>query len=322
MAEGHAGHQTSNAYVISMTEDFCKSPSTPAAYTILQTIDVSMRQCTSVNGLGTSLLNMRSRITSVLGDEAGVGGGVKSGVNVGMCRPVADPASRVQAEGACVIMDGTIFEMNCHGAEGPGNTLGMLQYESGPLTYDDQRVDDDGARKSTQSDSKDLKRLSDKTLPDGRKVEVSRVTGMGTSHYAKGKIFLGEDADEFTMANEWQTALDDANPSAAERAAGAPGELDNVSYDDAGRRMGYFEGEARSDEASANVPYCRDWEWLQRSLSGRGRVGCSIGDQRDFYRKRGKAFREVDERLRAGDRAGADAIMKKYPTAVQIVMGG
>ncbi len=130
MADKHGAHQTGEAWVVSLTEDFCKSPTVPVGYTIAQKLDQSVLTAGTVHALGTPVLNLNSRVQTVLGNEAGVGGGVVSGVNVGMCKPVADFAPKVRAEGQCVLRHDTTMEMNCAGPGGPGNVLGKIKYLS------------------------------------------------------------------------------------------------------------------------------------------------------------------------------------------------
>jgi len=128
MADQHGAHRTSEAYVVSMCEDFCKSPSAPVGYMISQKLDMSTLVCGTVNGCGTPVLNMSSRITNVTGNEAGVGGGVVSSVNVGMCKPTENYAPKVRAEGQFILRHDTLMEMNTAGIGGVGNVLGKIVY--------------------------------------------------------------------------------------------------------------------------------------------------------------------------------------------------
>jgi hypothetical protein len=133
LADHHAAHQTSEAYVVSVCEDFCKTPTAPVGYMLYQQLAVSHAVCDSVHGCGTPVLNTASRISSVLGNEAGVGGGVVSGVNVGLCRPVLSQAKRVRAEGQFLLRNDTVMEMNMCSADGPGNAVGKIVYcSAGP----------------------------------------------------------------------------------------------------------------------------------------------------------------------------------------------
>lgn len=134
MADKHGAHQTGEAYVVSLSEDFCKSPDKPVGYMISQKLDMSTLVCKSVNGCGTPVLNMSSRITNVTGNEAGVGGGVVSGVNVGMCKPVENYAPKVRAEGQYVLRHDTVMEMNTAGRSGTGNIVGKIIFSELPNT--------------------------------------------------------------------------------------------------------------------------------------------------------------------------------------------
>jgi hypothetical protein len=132
MAPKHGAHKTTKAYVVSVVEDFCKSPTAPVGYMISQVLEVSEFVCTTVNGCGTPALNMQSRVMTVVGNEAGVGGGVKSSVNKGICKPIKDAAGSVRAEGHFLLRHCTVMEMNCASYDGPGNTFGILKYQTQP----------------------------------------------------------------------------------------------------------------------------------------------------------------------------------------------
>lgn len=126
MGDKHGAHQTDEAYVVSLCEDYCRSPTALVGYMISQTLNMSTLVCGTVNGCGTPVLNMSSLITHVTGNEAGIGGGAVSGVNLGMCKPVEGYASKVRAEGQCVLRHETIFEMNMAGPTSDGNVKGKL----------------------------------------------------------------------------------------------------------------------------------------------------------------------------------------------------
>ncbi len=42
MADKHGAHKTSEAYVVSLCEDFCKSPVAPVGYMISQKLNMSV----------------------------------------------------------------------------------------------------------------------------------------------------------------------------------------------------------------------------------------------------------------------------------------
>ena len=128
MSDEHGAHKTDKAWVISTTEDFCKSPIAPTGYMICQQLTESLFVCSSVNGCGTPVLNLCSRISCVKGNESGCGGGLVSGVNVGMCKAISNYAGAVRSETHCILRHDTIMEMNMCGANGPGNTFGKIIY--------------------------------------------------------------------------------------------------------------------------------------------------------------------------------------------------
>jgi hypothetical protein len=130
MADKHGAHQTGLAYITSVTEDYCKSPTAPVGYMLTQFLDQTVRVTNSVRWCGTPLLNMDTRFTCVLGNEAGCGGGVVSGVNKGWCKPVKSPAFNVNSEGNLVLRHGTFMEMNASTPDGVGNTVGVMKYIS------------------------------------------------------------------------------------------------------------------------------------------------------------------------------------------------
>ncbi len=127
MADNHGAHQTGEAWVVSLVEDFCKSPVAPVGYMIAGQLAASIFEVTTVRGCGTPVLNLDSRITTVVGNEAGVGGGVISGVNVGMCKPISNYTSTVRAKGQSILGHDTIMDMNCAGPNGVGNVPGKIK---------------------------------------------------------------------------------------------------------------------------------------------------------------------------------------------------
>jgi hypothetical protein len=69
-----------------------------------------------------------SRLSTVRCNEAGVGGGVLSGVNLGFCRPfLATHSTTVRVNKSFVDYDfATHMYMNCAGPDGPWNTIGQV----------------------------------------------------------------------------------------------------------------------------------------------------------------------------------------------------
>ena len=118
--------KTSDFIVKSLVPDFCLSPGAPVPYDIVGFLDESIMTSPNVRFKGFPVFDMASRVTTVWGDELGIGGGVISGVNKGMCRPFI-PVTTVRCNGFLTCRHHkTLFFMNCAGPEGPGNTIGEV----------------------------------------------------------------------------------------------------------------------------------------------------------------------------------------------------
>ncbi|WP_437998653.1 PAAR-like domain-containing protein [Sorangium sp. So ce185] len=131
MAENEALCKTGNAWVVCTEPDVCKTPigdeMKPVPYQIRACLAAGVDEATTVR-LGTfDTATMASRITTVQGDEPGTGGGVKSGVNLGYCRPVTH-STTVHAGGANVTYHTSLYAMNCAGPDGPENTFGKAVF--------------------------------------------------------------------------------------------------------------------------------------------------------------------------------------------------
>ncbi|MCA9192399.1 MAG: DUF4150 domain-containing protein [Planctomycetales bacterium] len=123
-----AARKNLEAYVASILPDVCKSPTAPVPYpVIIGTLDNSMRTESTVRFTSNEAFHAMSRVTMVTGDEAGVGGGVKSMKNVGYCMPTKW-SSNVRTKGDWLVMHDVEFEMNCLTPDSPGNTKGKLIY--------------------------------------------------------------------------------------------------------------------------------------------------------------------------------------------------
>ncbi|WP_437317248.1 PAAR-like domain-containing protein [Sorangium sp. So ce385] len=131
MAENEGLCKTGNAWVVCTEPDVCKTPigdeMKPVPYQIRACLAAGVDEATTVR-LGTfDTATMASRITTVQGDEPGTGGGVKSGVNLGYCRPVTH-STTVHAGGANVTYHTSLYAMNCAGPDGPENTFGKAVF--------------------------------------------------------------------------------------------------------------------------------------------------------------------------------------------------
>jgi hypothetical protein len=128
MAE-RATNKTAEAIVICQSPDICKTPMgpnlVPVPYPIIAKFDSSQLTAGQTNFEGNAVFHMGSYLPNVQGDEAGVGGGVTSGVNMGCCKPV-EHSSTLRVEGQWVVRHGDMMDMNCAGPKGVGNTKGRI----------------------------------------------------------------------------------------------------------------------------------------------------------------------------------------------------
>lgn len=118
--------------IVSLSPDVCLTPRgsdlVPVPYMIVSKLTWSERTVSNVKFGGQNAFTMQSRTNQVTGNEPGTGGGIRSSVNLGWCRPRSNKASFV-VNGYPVIEDRCIFEMNCAGPEGPSNTLGRIVFD-------------------------------------------------------------------------------------------------------------------------------------------------------------------------------------------------
>jgi hypothetical protein len=126
----------------------CKAPDKPAPFDSIALFGAGVGHSSNVRFNSFMAMHEQSRIPCVLGDEPGKGGGVKSKVRGGYCRPVADLANKVQVNGQPVVRHDTLFEMNCAGPEGLGNTQGKCVYfgsDAGASVAPDSSIKNDTA---------------------------------------------------------------------------------------------------------------------------------------------------------------------------------
>lgn len=123
-----------SAKIICMAPDVCLTPVgssiVPIPYMIISELNWSTRTVSHTSFTGLESFNMNSRTNKVTGDEPGSKGGVKSGVNKGWCRPKSKKTS-IFVDGKQLLHNDNLYEMNCSGPEGPGNTIGRLNYPQG-----------------------------------------------------------------------------------------------------------------------------------------------------------------------------------------------
>lgn len=127
----HSAIRDTGGVIMCLAPDVCLTPSgssmVPVPYMIVSKLDWSVRTVPKVLFGGKAAFTMDSRTDKVTGDEPGSGGGVRSGVNKGWCRPQSNKNSFLVA-GHQVIQHDCIYEMNCAGPEGPSNTVGKILY--------------------------------------------------------------------------------------------------------------------------------------------------------------------------------------------------
>lgn len=131
MVQSAARHSGKDAKIICLAPDVCLTPIgssiVPIPYMIVSKMDWSDKTISNTELTGLQAFTMKSRTNKVTGDEPGSKGGVKSGVNKGPCRPISKKTS-VFVDGAELVQNDNTYDMNCNGADGPGNTVGKLLY--------------------------------------------------------------------------------------------------------------------------------------------------------------------------------------------------
>ena len=128
MAKEEGTRKDAQFMVISITPDVCKSPAAPVPYPIVGYFDKSIQTSTNVRSAGEPVFHMGSRISTVIGDEAGAGGGVVSNCSKGYCKPVV-PIDTVRINGEFANRHHkTLMLMNGASPDGPFNTLGQVKF--------------------------------------------------------------------------------------------------------------------------------------------------------------------------------------------------
>ena len=126
-----ARHSGKNAIITCMAPDVCKTQVgndvVPIPYMIISQLEWAENTVSHTQLTGLKAFNMNARTKKVTGDEPGALGGVKSGVNMGWCRPQSNK-STVFVDGAELVQNENLYEMNCAGPEGASNTIGRLMY--------------------------------------------------------------------------------------------------------------------------------------------------------------------------------------------------
>ena len=129
MEHSAARHSGNTAKIVCLAPDVCLTPVgnavVPIPYMIISDLAWSVKTASSTTFTDQEAFTMASRTDRVTGDEPGKNGGIKSGVNLGYCRPISKKTS-VFVEGRELIQNDNLYDMNCNGPDGPGNTVGKL----------------------------------------------------------------------------------------------------------------------------------------------------------------------------------------------------
>lgn len=131
MAENEAARQNNQAIVTSILPDICLTPigsvMLPVPYTITATLKLGTKLALSVKMTDQYAFTMQSRVSTCTGNEAGTGGGIHSGVNLGWCRPVTHTWN-TKTKGWPMVLHTSLFAMNCASEDGQANTIGKLTF--------------------------------------------------------------------------------------------------------------------------------------------------------------------------------------------------
>lgn len=132
MADKEAVPTTPKAIVVCMYPDVCLSPDDPVPYQIVAKYSDMVDHSPDVRVTGYQATTERSYTTRCYNDDPGSGGGVRSGVRLGVCKPSAGWSSSVRTNGARTLRHDAELDMNGPGPDGPFNTKGKTVYPGGP----------------------------------------------------------------------------------------------------------------------------------------------------------------------------------------------
>jgi len=170
MAKNEGARKEGKFIVKNTCPDVCLTPPNPSPvpYSIVAFMNDAAKFSSTVNFMGKPALMMKSRDTKVIGNEAGVGGGVKSGVNMNHCKPIENTHSTtVRVNGEYVLYHDGFMEMNCAGPEGPGNTIGKVIYQ-GPSCSAQMSPGDPSVCPETEQEGNFLSKFGKRLLsPEG-----------------------------------------------------------------------------------------------------------------------------------------------------------
>lgn len=132
MDKSAARYSGDGGVIVCLSPCVCLTPAggrdVKVPYMIASKLAWSERTLAKVTFAGDEAFTMNSRTQRVVGNEAGKSGGVASGVSEGWCRPQSNKTNFF-IKSHEVIRHDSVFEMNCDGPDGRGNTVGKLNYD-------------------------------------------------------------------------------------------------------------------------------------------------------------------------------------------------
>lgn len=212
MSDKEFTRKTSKAIVVCTTPDVCKSPTTPTPYISYAVFDEVIETADSVRMTRFVTFTEKSRISTTHADEGGVGGGLKSQTNKGMCRPYSEWSTTVRAEGEWICRHEVIMEVNCLGPEGPGNTYGKVFYieslscarvsDDGEIVIDDRTDQPTDTSDATSSPTSPPSSGSTAAPPPAAPSTADKIGEFGSEAGDRAKQRLGEAKEALENAAE------------------------------------------------------------------------------------------------------------------------
>ncbi|MBN1960449.1 MAG: DUF4150 domain-containing protein [Deltaproteobacteria bacterium] len=129
MPREEGARKAERVIVVSTAPAVCNTPiggvMKPVPYTLVADMGNAEKTASSVNLTTETAFSEESRVPKVEGNEAGTGGGLRSGVHNGYCRPLI-VSSNVRFKKKGAVFNNSLMVMNCAGPNGPGDTLGIV----------------------------------------------------------------------------------------------------------------------------------------------------------------------------------------------------
>ncbi len=154
MADKEGLRQIAEAYCKSTVPAFCKTPAVPVGYDLIGFYNLAESTADTVRMTSCETFTAESRLFTCQGNEAGVGGGVVSGVNLGYCKPLDKWSQTVRAKNQWICRHDTLMGMNCAGPEGIHETEGIAYYVKSTTCV---KVEPSGQIAEEQTNSSDEK---------------------------------------------------------------------------------------------------------------------------------------------------------------------